>query len=280
MTPLTLYLAIKNPVQDCGCFGEAVVLTNWQTFYKNLILTFAATILLFYNHKVKELFVKSIRWLPTMFSIFYILSISILSYLYQPVLDFRPYKSGINIREAMKQEEVVPEYLFLYEKDGEQKEFTIDNVPMNDPTWSFVDRIERLPEGVEQKEELDFNVSDNDLDITADILSDENYTFLLLVPTVEGYDNSWDDKIFNLYDYAFEHSYNFYALTPDVDLLNDRLNGMGISFPCYTMDETVIETIARGNPAVAMLKDGILYWKISPRDSIWHSMRPTFNQHH
>ncbi|MBO5720842.1 MAG: triose-phosphate isomerase [Bacteroidales bacterium] len=266
MTPLTLYLAIKNPVQDCGCFGEAVVLTNWQTFYKNLILTFAATILLFYNHKVKELFVKSIRWLPTMFSIFYILSISILSYLYQPVLDFRPYKSGINIREAMKQEEVVPEYLFLYEKDGEQKEFTIDNAPMNDPTWSFVDRIERLPEGVEQKEELDFNVRDNDLDITADILSDENYTFLLLVPTVEGYDNSWDDKIFNLYDYAFEHSYNFYALTPDVDLLNDRLNGMGISFPCYTMDETVIETIARGNPAVAMLKDGILYWKISPRD--------------
>ncbi|MBR5240869.1 MAG: triose-phosphate isomerase [Muribaculaceae bacterium] len=266
MTPLTLYLAIKNPVQDCGCFGEAVVLTNWQTFYKNLILTFAATILLFYNHKVKELFVKSIRWLPTMFSIFYILSISILSYLYQPVLDFRPYKSGINIREAMKQEEVVPEYLFLYEKDGEQKEFTIDNAPMNDPTWSFVDRIERLPEGVEQKEELDFNVRDNDLDITADILSDENYTFLLLVPTVEGYDNSWDDKIFNLYDYAFEHSYNFYALTPDVDLLNDRLNGMGILFPCYTMDETVIETIARGNPAVAMLKDGILYWKISPRD--------------
>ena len=266
MTPLTLYLAIKNPVQDCGCFGEAVVLTNWQTFYKNLILTFAATILLFYNHKVKELFVKSIRWLPTMFSIFYILSISILSYLYQPVLDFRPYKSGINIREAMKQEEVVPEYLFLYEKDGEQKEFTIDNAPMNDPTWSFVDRIERLPEGVEQKEELDFNVRDNDLDITADILSDENYTFLLLVPTVEGYDNSWDDKIFNLYDYAFEHSYNFYALTPDVDLLNDRLNGMGISFPCYTMDETVIETIARGNPAVAMLKDGILYWKISPRN--------------
>ena len=266
MTPLTLYLAIKNPVQDCGCFGEAVVLTNWQTFYKNLILTFAATILLFYNHKVKELFVKSIRWMPTMFSIFYILSISILSYLYQPVLDFRPYKSGINIREAMKQEEVVPEYLFLYEKDGEQKEFTIDNAPMYDPTWSFVDRIERLPEGVEQKEELDFNVRDNDLDITADILSDENYTFLLLVPTVEGYDNSWDDKIFNLYDYAFEHSYNFYALTPDVDLLNDRLNGMGISFPCYTMDETVIETIARGNPAVAMLKDGILYWKISPRD--------------
>ena len=168
----------------------------------------------------------------------------------------------------MAQEEVQPEYLFVYEKDGEQKEFTIENVPAGDASWVFVDRIERMPEGAEEKVELDFNVSDGDVDITNEILSDENYTFLLLVPSVEEYDNSWDDKIFNLYDYAFEHSYNFYALTPDAESLNNRLSEMGISFPCYTMDETVIETIARGNPAVAMLKDGILFWKIAPRELI------------
>ena len=268
MTPLTLYLAIKNPVQDCGCFGEALVLTNWETFYKNLILTAAAIFLLLYNHKAKDMFVKSIRWIPTLFSISYVLIISLLSYIYQPLLDFRPYKSGMNIREAMAQDSVQPEYLFIYEKDGVQCEYTIDDAPFNDPSWTFVDRIERMPEGVEQKEELYFNISSNDADITEDILSDDNYTFLLLVPSVEEYDNSWDDNILSLYDYAFEHSYNFYALTPDVEQLDTRLNEMGISFPCYTMDETVIETIARGNPAVAMLKDGILYWKIAPRELI------------
>ena len=268
MTPLTLYLAIENPVHDCGCFGEALVLTNWETFYKNLVLMVASIFLLLYNHKAKDMFVKAIRWMPMLFSISFILLISFLSYIYQPLLDFRPYKSGINIRETMTQEEVQPEYLFVYEKDGEQKEFTIENVPAGDASWVFVDRIERMPEGAEEKVELDFNVSDGDVDITNEILSDENYTFLLLVPSVEEYDNSWDDKIFNLYDYAFEHSYNFYALTPDAETLNNRLSEMGISFPCYTMDETVIETIARGNPAVAMLKDGILFWKIAPRELI------------
>ena len=268
MTPLTLYLAIKNPVHDCGCFGEALVLTNWQTFYKNLILTAASIFLLLYNHKAKDMYLKSIRWIPTLFTIFYILTISILSYLYQPLLDFRPYKSGINIREIMAEEEVQPEYLFVYEKDGERKEFSIENAPMNDPTWEFVDRIERMPEGVTQKVELDFSVSDNDVDITNDILEDDNYTFLILIPSVDGYDNSWDDKIFSLYDYAFEHSYNFYVLTPEAERQSSRMNRLGIPFTCYTMDETVIETIARGNPAIAMLKDGILYWKISPRDLV------------
>lgn len=268
MTPLTLYLAIKNPVHDCGCFGEALVLTNWQTFYKNLILTAASIFLLLYNHKAKDMYLKSIRWIPTLFTIFYILTISILSYLYQPLLDFRPYKSGINIREIMAEEEVQPEYFFVYEKDGERKEFSIENAPMNDPTWEFVDRIERMPEGVTQKVELDFSVSDNDVDITNDILEDDNYTFLILIPSVDGYDNSWDDKIFSLYDYAFEHSYNFYVLTPEAERQSSRMNRLGIPFTCYTMDETVIETIARGNPAIAMLKDGILYWKISPRDLV------------
>ncbi|MBR5323963.1 MAG: triose-phosphate isomerase [Muribaculaceae bacterium] len=268
MTPLTLYLAIENPVHDCGCFGEALVLTNWETFYKNLVLTVAAIFLLLYNHKVRDMYLKSIRWIPSLFSIIYVLTISLIAYVYQPLLDFRPYKSGINIREVMAQEDVQPEYIFVYEKDGLRQEFAIDEAPINDESWTFVDRIERMPEGVEEKIELDFGVRDNDVDITDDILSDDNYTFLLLVPSVEGYDNSWDDKILSLYDYAFEHTYNFYALTPDAEELSNRLSEMGISFPCYTMDETVIETIARGNPAIAMLKGGILYWKIAPRELI------------
>lgn len=266
MTPLTLYLALENPVHDCGCFGEALVLTNWQTFYKNILLTIAAAILLLYNHKCKSLIVKSIRWMPTFFSILFIFTISEISYLYQPLLDFRPYKNGTDIASALTQEEVQPEYKFIYEKDGVEEEFSIEEAPVSDTTWHFVDRVERMPEGAEQVETLDFAVYDNDTDITEDIVNDTNYTFLVLVPAIEEYDNSWDDKILNLYDYAFDHSYNFYALTPDVELMSRHLEEMGISYPCYTMDETVIETIARGNPAVVMLKEGVLYWKMAARE--------------
>ncbi len=268
MTPLTLYLAIENPVHDCGCFGEAVVLSNWQTFYKNLVLTAASIFLLLYNHKAIALYAKQMRSVPTLFSALFLLSISVVSYMYQPILDFRPYKSGTNIREAMQQGDIQPEYIFIYEKDGEEREFTIDNIPMNDTLWRFVDRIERLPEGAKMNETLDFYIYDNDTDISEDILMDENYSFMVLVPSVKNYDNSWDDKILSLYDYAFEHSYNFFVLTPDANEFSERMNEMGISLPCYTMDETVIETIARGNPAIAMIKDGILYWKYAARDLI------------
>lgn len=266
MTPLTLYLAIANPVHDCGCFGEAIVITNWQTFYKNLFLFVASIFLLKYNHWCNAVFIKSIRWLPALFSLLYALMVSALSYMYQPLLDFRPYKSGINLREAVQSSDVAAEYVFIYEKEGVEEEFDINNIPYSDTTWHFVERIEKIADASSENESLDFTIYDGDEDITDFILEDENYSFLLLVPSVNEYDDSWDDKIFNLYDYAYEHSYNFFALSPDESAMQEELEASGITFPCYTMDETVIEMIARGNPAVAMLKDGSIHWKISPRE--------------
>lgn len=265
MTPLTFYLALANPVHDCGCFGDALVISNWETFYKNLVLLAAALFLLKYNNDYNGIYPRPIRWIPLVYSIIFVTGISVISLLHQPFFDFRPYKSGTDIRTMLNAEKVQPEYLFVYEKGGVKKEFTLDNYPASDTSWHFVDRVEKFPAGKDIAP-IDFIVRDNDDDVTDWILNDTTYTFLLFVPSMDGYDDSWQEKINELYDYAYENSYNFYCLSPDAEEWRHRIEESGISYPCYTMDQTTIETIVRGNPAVALMKDGVLYWKCNPRD--------------
>ncbi|MEG1574072.1 MAG: DoxX family protein [Bacteroidales bacterium] len=266
MTPLTLYLAFVNPVHDCGCFGEALVISNWVTFYKNLVLMITALFLFKYNNNYNGIYARPIRWIPLIYSIIFITSISVFSLLHQPFLDFRPYKNGTDIKAMLATDKVQPEYLFIYEKGGVKKEFTLNNYPATDTTWHFVDRIEKFPP-VRDVAPIDFVIRENDVNITDWILNDTTYTFLLFVPSMtDGYDDSWQDRINELYDYAYENSYNFYCLSPDAEAWRHSIEESGINYPCYTMDQTTIETIVRGNPAVALIKEGVLYWKSNPRD--------------
>lgn len=265
MTPVTLYLAVADPVHDCGCFGEAVVISNWATFYKNLVLLAVSILLMRYNKKYIGVYARAVRWLPCLYSAIFMAITASVSIRHQPVLDFRPYKSGLDIREAMQYDSSSVEISFIYEKNGEKHEFSLAEAPVSDTTWHFVDRIEKKLSAAENKYS-DFIIRDGDADITSSILSDTTYTFLVFVPSVKEYEDSWQDKIDELYDYAYEHSYNFYALSPDAETLQQNVEAGGISYPCYTMDETTIKTIIRGNPAIALLKDGKLYWKRAPRD--------------
>ena len=141
MTPLTLYLAIFNPVSDCGCFGDAWVLTNWETFIKNVLLLLAA-IGAFKGRKMLVRFIsQKMEWLVSLYTLFFVFTLSFYCLDRLPVLDFRPYKVGKNILEGMTMPEgakpSVYESVFILEKNGENKEFTLENYP--DSTWTFVD---------------------------------------------------------------------------------------------------------------------------------------------
>ncbi|HKL66862.1 MAG TPA: BT_3928 family protein, partial [Bacteroidales bacterium] len=147
-TPLTLILAISNPVADCGCFGDAIHLTNWQTFYKNIVILVFA-IIVFINRKSYRVISKPVtEWLV-------IAAMTVLFVLFTgynrkhlPVVDFRPYKIGTDIREDMRIPEGAPadqfETTLIYEKNGEEKEFTLENYPADDTTWTFVDSETKL----------------------------------------------------------------------------------------------------------------------------------------
>ena len=143
-TPLTLIDAITNQVSDCGCFGDAIHLTNWQTFWKNVVLLVPVIVLFTGRKQITPMFNKTKEWLLTgvVSALFLLFSIGNLRYL--PLIDFLPYKTGVRIADQM----TIPEgaeydqYLttFIYEKNGEQREFTLENYPADDTTWVFIDQ--------------------------------------------------------------------------------------------------------------------------------------------
>ena len=94
MLPLTLWIAIANPVDDCGCFGDALIIGNWETFFKNLILTAAFVWLLKFNTKARTLVLPAIQWILIVSSSAYVFVIGEIGYLTQPMIDFRKYPAG------------------------------------------------------------------------------------------------------------------------------------------------------------------------------------------
>ena len=270
MTPLTFYLAIADPVSDCGCFGDALVLTNWETFFKNVFLLIPALFLVRYNSRVGGVYDKSVQWLTELYSLLFILTLAWFGIYYQPILDFRPYKVGTNILNAMPGGSIRAgdDYLFVYEKGGIRKEFSLEDCPMDDTTWIFVDRVEKKFISDDKKTEIeDFIIRsrEDDSDITRDILEDTKYTFLLLVSSLEDADDGEIDKINDLYDYASAYGYNFYCITASSDsAIAVWQDNTGADYPFYKMDETTIKTIIRGNPGIVLLHDGIIIWKRLP----------------
>ena len=128
MTPLTLYLAIFDPVSDCGCFGDAWVLTNWETFAKNIVLLLAAIATFQWRKMLIRFVTRKMEWLISLYTIFFVFTLSFYCLDRLPVLDFRPYKIGQNIMKGMSIPEgakpSVYESVFILEKNGEKKEFT------------------------------------------------------------------------------------------------------------------------------------------------------------
>jgi uncharacterized membrane protein YphA (DoxX/SURF4 family) len=269
MTPLTLWLAIANPVHDCGCFGDAWVITNWQTFFKNLLLLAAAIVLFVRYKKMTLLFSYKVNRLIYLFTYAFILVVSAYCYQNLPVLDFRPYKKGNNIPELMLVPEGKPAdqdiTTFIYEKDGRQEEFTLENAPLNDPAWTFVDAKNIVVKGY-QPPVHDFVITTGEgIDITDDVLSDTTYTFLLISPKLEKARESNADRINEIYDYALHHHYRFYCLTASsAEKISDWIDNTGAEYPICTMDETTLKTIVRSNPGLALIKNGTIYNK-------WHN---------
>ena len=271
MTPLTLYLALKNPVSDCGCFGDAWVLTNWETFGKNVVLLLAAVGTFRYRKMVFRFISVKMEWLVSLYTLFFVFTLSFYCLDRLPVLDFRPYKIGKNISEGMTipdgAKPSVYESIFVLEKNGEKKEFTLDNYP--DSTWTFVDTRTVLKEKGYEPPIHDFSIMDLNTgdDITEDVLTDMGYTFLLVAHRIEEADDSNIDLINEIYDYSVEHGYRFYCLTSSpeeqIELWKDKT---GAEYPFCQMDDITLKTMVRSNPGLMLIKNGTILNKWSDED--------------
>ncbi|MDR0428138.1 MAG: DoxX family protein [Dysgonamonadaceae bacterium] len=271
MTCLTLYLAIANPVTDCGCFGDAIIISNWQTFFKNIIILPCSILVFLWHKEITSFFSKKSRSLVFLYGLIFILGVSFYCYLYLPVLDFRPYKIGNNIKELMEipegAETAVYETTFIYEKEGVQQEFTLDNYPKDGSGWTFVDsKSKQIKKGYEPPIH-DFIINDEDgYDITNDILANENYTFLMVAHKLEKASDSYIDKINELYDYSQRNGYDFYCLTSSLsEVIKEWTENTGAEYPFCTADDITLKTIIRSNPGLLLIKDAVILNKWSDR---------------
>ena len=270
MTPLTFWLALDNPVSDCGCFGDAVVLSNWETFWKNVVLLVMSVVVLKYRRRVFPLVTTRFDWLIALYGFVYILGIAGYSYRELPVFDFRPYHVGADIRRGMEipegEQPTVYETRFVLQKDGEEREFTLDNYP--DSTWTFVDSKTVVKQKGYEPPIHDFSIlsAEDGEDLTEQVLSDPNYTFLLVSHQLRLADESMIDLINELYDYSLEYGYAFYCLTSssDEDIQVWREN-TGAEYPFCLMDNITLKTIVRSNPGLVLLKEGkvISKWSVN-----------------
>lgn len=268
MTPLTLYLALANPVSDCGCFGDALKLTNWQTFGKNVVLLAAIIFYLVERDSITHVYHPKIHFLPSILAFVFALLISYHSYNHLPYLDFLPYKIGANLPEEMKVPPGAPtdkfETTFVYEKAGEKREFTLQNYPANDTTWHFVEQKSKLiSKGFEPKiHDFTITLKQTGEDITDIVLQDTSYTFLLVSPKLSKALDAHIDQINDMYDFASDHAYAFYALTASTDdEITEWINSTGAEYPfCFT-DQTTLKTMIRANPGLMLLKNGVVIGK-------------------
>lgn len=267
MTIITVWIFIDDPVQDCGCFGDAIVLSNGETLLKNIALLCCAGIITYRPMLIRRLLSKGMQWMFIHITVIALICLSLWCLYDLPIIDFRPYHIGADIVKGMEipEDAEQPEYetTFILEKDGERREFTLDNYP--DSTWTFVDSKTITVKQGYQPPIHDFSITNHDGDdITDDVLSYPGYTFLLISPTLALADDSNFGNIDQLYEYAQEHSIRFYCLTSSGDDdINHWIDITGAEYEFCQTDGTTLKTIIRSNPGIVLIKKGIIIGKWS-----------------
>lgn len=262
MTLLTIYIVIANPVEDCGCFGDVLILSNGATLAKNIVLLGAAVLVNRYYRLQKDFLGSAMKWLVAFVSLCFIIGYAVYCIICLPALDFRPYKVGTNLREAVMSDQQKFDVKIIYEKDGQTLELSAEDEDP-DSTWTYVE-TRRTEMATEHLATADFYVADADgEDVTEDILLADGYTLLLIIPDLMNADEGCVDKVNEIYDYAQEKGWGFYCLTSSEDqqaqvYWNEHT---GAEYAYYIAEERMLKTVVRGQPGLVLLQDGIIVKK-------------------
>ncbi len=219
-TPFTLYLALENPVHDCGCFGDAWVLTNWQTFGKNVVLLLCAVVACWRYRMHTRLISEYFQWMITLYTWFFAFVLAAYSIYTLPPMDFRPYHIGADLNAQMQWDDIgkIPPINDLY---------------ITDPATGE--------------------------DVTDDVISGEGWKFLLVMPRIEDADDGVMDKLAELTDYCNEHGYRLMGLTSSSDSLIEHWRYVtGAEYSVLVADEIPLKTMIRSNPGVILLHGSVV----------------------
>lgn len=266
-TVLTFYDAIYEPVKDCGCFGDAIILTNWQTFYKNVVLMVPTLIIFIQRGKLKTPFNPVGEWallagVPVLFAWF-----SITNFNNLPLIDFLAWKTGNKVTPDRS----LPLQVTLTYRNvntGEEQQFISPNFPFNDPEWlaqwEFVSQcvVDPNPPPSHNLQILDSDMSD----MTENFISNPDFQFILVV---------WDSKNVNtaalnamnkFYHRTETDGHSFIAIAPTIDEGNELRKALKLDYEFYFADDVELKIMVRSNPGLLLMKDGVVLAKWSYRN--------------
>lgn len=266
MLPLSLYLAVANPVTDCGCFGDFWVISNTLTFVKNLIITAALIALLWLNPRLHQgLFQPAIQWIVGAIISLYIVIVALYGYNVQPMIDFRPYPIGARLlppdTDAAEDADIDDsDIIFTYSKDGREEQFTLDNLP--DSTWTFVSRTEPAQKTTSGSV---FTVYDRDgNDVTSEAISDEGRELLLVIPEPRLIDISYTYFLNELKQWADSSDVRMVCLIADDRRAMDFLQDVSMAtYDIYGVEDTKLKELVRGTMSLVELDNGVVRAKYS-----------------
>lgn len=263
MLPLSVWLALANPVSHCGCFGDAWEISNWATLWKNILLCCACVWLIRFNRALHWVITPALQWMALVATGVFIMGVAVLGYNVQPPLDFRPYPAGTTLLRTDGDSNASAEPLLIYRKDGQTRAFSLtDDIPDD---WEFVERREQ-PEATAEGGLTLYDMMDND--VTLQVLSDSvppgDRRLVLMMPGVNDTLLRYAWSINALEQWAGATGVDFFAvIAADTTAIGAWRDLSLAEYPIYTADDTSIKEIVRGNPALVALRSDTIIWKRS-----------------
>jgi len=271
-TVLTLLSATVLPVEDCGCFGDALKLTPWQTFFKNLVLLpMAVVVWLRYRpdrifaFRTSEIFLTGLFFSVAM-------GIGIYSCRHLPLIDFLPYKVGVNIYEAMQNSmaaDRMPETVLVYRslETGRTREFSLDDSEWQDTTkWEWVDTYTAGGASAVRPAVVEFSIRDPEGDATEDILCRKGRVYMFCATRASGPGRTCSERFEAAIGRAEKEGALAILLTasPLREVTWQRFGSRELR--CYNVDASTLKTLLRANNGLVILENGTIVDKMSCMD--------------
>ncbi len=262
-TLLTLYLALFNPITDCGCFGEAIHLTNWETFYKNLVLLTCALVLFFNRKSFIPIAYATFEWVSVGLFFGIALLIAIPSYYNIPQIDFTVYKIGTDLDMLTGESHAEYETIFLYSKDGKQQEFDLNDLP--DSTWTFVNSRTELISGSPELAQVDISLRDTAGEYRTEVLLQEGPLVAGVIwDTEEMTPQMWSNLVI-LKSEALSEGSRFILLSTVREFDENQAEAFFPQETIYTADRKALMTLIRSNGGGVYFFDGTIIHKWASR---------------
>lgn len=264
MLPLTVWIALKNPVSDCGCFGDLWVLSNTDTLIKNIVISAALGALFWLGcRRGGTLYRTTIQWVALLCTVVYIMYIALRGYNVQPMVDFRPYPVGTDLAGLATppaDESDDAGLVMVYTRNGIEREFPLDSLP--DDTWTYVRRGKAAFKPTAADGFAIFDEAGQD--VASDVLKSQGYEMLVVVPDPGVHYLRRQRQVNELARIVRRDGGSVIGLAgTSGKALSDWTALVLPDFDFYSADDTTLKSLVRGDAAIVMLRNGRIVWKRS-----------------